>query len=285
LSIVATKLRNARCHTREGNPYWLHVNPILSAKVPIIKIEDPAQGVKCDISIWRTQGSVSTLFSKFCEMDERVAKLLVYIKYWSKRRGINDGKAMKLTSFSYALLSIKYLQLVGVIPVIAADEEVPSWKSENLASLGQLLLGFFQFWSKFNWARLEISILTESIQLKDKTKYDVRNNQTTIIIADPIELRNNVARNIRVKTLRELKGEIYRGIGCCKEKKFDELVKVRRGSWKSSNVANYPTQSSIFFGQQHNGGGRSYGRDWNRSKKPGGRWSRGGGMKRRRNEG
>jgi len=283
LSIVARKLRSAVCRTRDGHPYKLYINPILKAKVPIIKIEDPVQDVKCDIATWRDQGSVSALFSKFCAIDERVGKLLVYIKYWSKRRGINDGKAMKLTSFAYALLSIKYLQLIGVIPVITS-EEIPPWKSENRASLGQLLQGFFEFWYEFNWEKLEVSILTESIGLKDATKYDVRENQTQIIIADPIERRNNVGRNIRVGTLREFKIELKRGINCCIERRYDNLVKSRntRGRWKTSVCG--PIPPSLFMAQHYNGG-RAYGGEWNRFQQSGYRRNRGGGWKRRRDVG
>jgi len=197
----------------------------------------------------------------------------VYIKYWSKQRGINDGKAMKLTSFAYALLSIKYLQLVGVIPIITT-EGIPPWESENRANLGQLLLGFFEFWLEFNYAKLEVSILTESIEIKDVSKYDVRANQTQIIIADPIERRNNVARNIRAPTLREFQGELKRGIKCCKEKKFDNLVQLRagKGHWKTTVCGNVPP--SIYIGQHHNG--HIPGRQWDRlhRRNTGGAWKR-----------
>jgi len=277
LSKVADQLRSAECRTREGKPYRLFVNPILHAKVPIIKVEDPVQNVKCDISTWRKQGGVSNLFAKFCSLDDRVAKFLVFIKYWSKRRGINDGKSMKLTSFSYALLGIKYLQLVGVIPVISSeDKEIPPWNSDNRANLGQLLLGFFELWSVFNYEKLEVSILTKTIEPKDVDKFDVRENQTWIIIADPIEQRNNVGRNIRPKTLLELKEELIRGIRCSKEKKFEELLKIRavRGGWKSNNSI-----SSIFIGQRS--GGHSNSRGWGQGQesRP---WGRGG-RKRKRN--
>jgi len=277
LSIVANKLRTAKCLTREGEPYRLSVNPILHAKVPIVKVEDPVQNVKCDISTWRKQGGVSNLFAKFCSLDDRVAKFLVFIKYWSKRRGINDGKAMKLTSFSYALLGIKYLQLVGVVPVISSeDDEIPPWKTDNRANVGQLLLGFFELWSKFNYSKLEVSILTTTIEPKDESKFDVRKNQTWMIIADPIERRNNVGRNIRPKTLRELKEELIRGIRCSKEKKFDELLKIRavRGGWKSSGSI-----SSIFIGQRN--GVRPNDRGWDQGNESRRRIR--GGWKRRRN--
>jgi len=281
LQVIARKLREATCHTIDGKPYKLFVNPILHAKVPIVKIEDPAQGVKCDISNWREQGGVSNLFAMYCAIDDRVAKLLVYIKYWSKRRGINDGRAMKLTSFSYALLGIKYLQLVEVIPVLSSEKKV-TWKSKNRANLGQLLLGFFEFWAKFNYEKLEISILTESIEPKDCSKFDVRENQTWIIIADPIERRNNVARNIRAKTLLEFKNELTRGIRYCKGTKHEDLVKVRLvKGWKSNRLAMEPEVQSIFMGPQLNGA--RYVGDWNKSGKHfGRRWNKGGGWKRRR---
>lgn len=95
-----------------------------------------------------------------------------------------------------------------------------------------------------------------------------------MIIADPIELRNNVARNIRKKTLRELKEEMNRGIKCCKDKDFDKLVKLRvvRGrKWKTTIVDGDRPQTSIFFGKKNNRRGRR-------------RKNRKGGWKRKRNE-
>jgi len=248
---LVRSFRSAVCTDSNGHNYSLKVEPILHAKVPIIKLTDQVQKIRCDLSTWRRQGSVSDLIKEFCVLDTRVRTLIVVIKFWSKQRNINDGKSMKMTSFGWTLLTLKFLQLVGVIP-LSPREADPKWRSSNHATLGQLLFGFFEFWSKFDYERLQISILNDRLPLKNTANFDVRQNQTTLIIADPIEIRNNVGRNIRPKVLLEFKQELARAARLCKSQRYDELVEKgvqAQNGWRTTNVPRWAKK----------GGGKNWG--------------------------
>ncbi len=69
---------------------------VSSAKVPIVKIWDPELGLACDLNVNNTLALENTrMVLTYVEIDERVRPLAMIIKYWTRRRTIND--AGKLT--------------------------------------------------------------------------------------------------------------------------------------------------------------------------------------------
>lgn len=59
----------------------------------------------------------------YCELDERVAKLGVAIKKWAKFFNINDASQGTLSSYSYIVMLIYYLQRTHP-PVLPNLQEV-----------------------------------------------------------------------------------------------------------------------------------------------------------------
>ena len=65
-----------------------------SAKVPIVKIWDPELQLACDLNVNNPLALENTRMIKtYVQIDERVRPLAKVIKYWTKRRILNDAGA------------------------------------------------------------------------------------------------------------------------------------------------------------------------------------------------
>jgi len=65
---------------------------VRSAKVPIVKIWDPELKLACDMNVNNPLALENTrMVLTYVEIDERVRPLAMVIKYWTRRRIINDA--------------------------------------------------------------------------------------------------------------------------------------------------------------------------------------------------
>lgn len=65
---------------------------ISGAKVPIVKIWDPELGLACDMNVNNTLALENTrMVRTYVEADPRVRQLAMIIKYWTRRRIVNDA--------------------------------------------------------------------------------------------------------------------------------------------------------------------------------------------------
>jgi poly(A) RNA polymerase GLD2 len=108
-----------------------------------------------------------------------VKPLVLVVKLWAQFHGINDAKAMTISSYSLVLMVIHYLQSgckEAVLPClhqmypdkfspyidvekIKVNEQIPKWDSHNQDSLGELLIGFLEYYArKFDYARAAVSV-------------------------------------------------------------------------------------------------------------------------------
>ena len=142
---------------------------------------------------------------------------------------VNDGVRGYLNSFGFTLLAIKYLQEVDVLPIVrydAACEHMETLREahplRNEANLGQLVLGFFAFWSEaFDPTAHFVSILYAGFLPKEWSLFQGHRDQKFFLLQDPLQIDRNVAKNVRLSqwthTLSELRRSraILRGIGHC----------------------------------------------------------------------
>jgi DNA polymerase sigma len=62
------------------------------AKVPIVKIWDPDLKLACDMNVNNTLALGNTrMIRTYVDIDERMRPLAMIIKYWTKRRVLNDA--------------------------------------------------------------------------------------------------------------------------------------------------------------------------------------------------
>jgi DNA polymerase sigma len=65
---------------------------IAGAKVPIVKMWDPEYKLACDINVNNIHALENTrMIRTYVLIDERVRPLAMIIKYWTKRRILNDA--------------------------------------------------------------------------------------------------------------------------------------------------------------------------------------------------
>ena len=63
-----------------------------SAKVPIVKMWDPKLDLACDMNVNNTLALENTRMIKtYIQIDSRVRELAMIIKYWTKKRILNDA--------------------------------------------------------------------------------------------------------------------------------------------------------------------------------------------------
>lgn len=68
------------------------ISTITKAKVPICKFFDPQLKLKCDVNVNMSIALRNTdLITRYVELDPRVRPLLMVVKYWARRRQLNDG--------------------------------------------------------------------------------------------------------------------------------------------------------------------------------------------------
>ena len=155
---------------------------ILSTRVPILKLENTQLGVEMDLSEGSILGTTNTKFLYvYSQIHPKVQKLVCLVKNWAKARHINDASTGSLSSYSYAILTLSFLQEMGFVPSLqqlishpnCVPEDVPAphyvdgfdcryfsnltklnkiWKPRsdiNSYSLAQLFLGFMSYYSQF----------------------------------------------------------------------------------------------------------------------------------------
>jgi len=172
----ATDKLSALMHELRNHTHFQDVE-IIYAKVPILRFRDSSRNLEVDLNCNNHVGIQNThLLYCYSQMDWRLKPLVLVVKLWAQFQGINDPKNMTISSYSLALMVIHFLQYgVGqpVLPClqqmfphkfndlqdvlwIKINETVPTtWKSENIDSLGELLLSFLEYYAR----RFEYDIL------------------------------------------------------------------------------------------------------------------------------
>lgn len=76
---------------------------ISAAKVPIVKIWDPELGLACDMNVNNTLALENTrMVRTYVEIDPRVRPLAMIVKYWTRKRIVNDAGMTCLLLLQYA---------------------------------------------------------------------------------------------------------------------------------------------------------------------------------------
>ncbi|EUC48169.1 hypothetical protein COCMIDRAFT_2956 [Bipolaris oryzae ATCC 44560] len=144
---------------------------IPAAKVRIVKVWDPELQLACDINVNNVAAIENTRMIKtYIQLDDRVRPLAMIIKYWTKRRILNDaGIGGTISSYTWICMILNFLQTRDP-PVLPNLHELPQrardgatgqpslssfaddvgklrgFGENNRESLGQLLFHFFRLY-------------------------------------------------------------------------------------------------------------------------------------------
>ncbi|KAI5850289.1 hypothetical protein DFP73DRAFT_538834 [Morchella snyderi] len=171
---------------------------LTKTRVPILKLvqkatEQSPYELQCDIGFSNHLALYNTqMLLTYSKCDPRVKEMMIFIKWWAKRRHINNPYRGTLSSYGYALIVLHYLINVIKPPVLPnlqtfpvpddaptseiifegdSDDTFEIWfykdieklpKSDNAMDIGELLKGFFEYYaSGFQWGREVVSIRTK----------------------------------------------------------------------------------------------------------------------------
>ncbi|XP_048253385.1 poly(A) RNA polymerase gld-2 homolog A-like [Haliotis rufescens] len=202
------------------NCFFVKKCQVIRAAVPILRFWDKCRDFECDLNINNAVGIRNThLLRYYATMDWRVRPLMLYIKFWARFHDINDARKKTISSYSLGLMLIHYLQVGCNPPVLPClqtqfpktfqpdadirelklNEKLPLTETQNKDSLGDLFLGFLEYYSfKFNFDADAISIrlgarVPRGVMIKQTT--DNQRQWKCLCIEEPFD-RSNTARSV-----------------------------------------------------------------------------------------
>ncbi|KAM0273825.1 hypothetical protein ACHAPA_001402 [Fusarium lateritium] len=217
---------------------------ISAAKVPIVKIWDPELGLACDMNVNNTLALENTrMVRTYIDIDPRVRELAMIIKYWTRKRIVNDAAfGGTLSSYTWICLIIAFLQLRsppvlpalhqsphklpkpdGTTPDFADDiEKLAGYGNKNKSTSAELLFQFFRFYAhEFDYDKHVISVRQGKLVTKqDKKWHYAINNQ--LCVEEPFNTSRNLGNTADEYSFRGLHMELRRAFDLLSVAKFEE---------------------------------------------------------------
>ncbi|KAE8725980.1 Nucleotidyltransferase family protein isoform 2 [Hibiscus syriacus] len=112
-----------------------NVQALTRARVPIVKLMDPATGISCDICINNVLAVVNTkLLCDYAKIDARLRQLAFVVKHWAKYRVVNATYQGTLSSYAYVLMCIHFLQQrrPAILPCLQGMEKTYNVTVDNI---------------------------------------------------------------------------------------------------------------------------------------------------------
>ncbi|SPO00066.1 related to polynucleotide adenylyltransferase [Cephalotrichum gorgonifer] len=218
---------------------------IAAAKVPIVKIWDPELGLACDMNVNNTVALENTrMVRTYVEIDDRVRQLAMIVKYWTRRRIVNDaGLGGTLSSYTWICLVIVFLQLreVPILPALHqrphqrrpgkdgaqsafADDlgQLRGFGKKNKSSVAALLFDFFRFYAyEFDYEKHALSVrLGRLLTKKEKNWHHALNNR--LCLEEPFNTSRNLGNTADEYSFKGLHLELRRAFDLISEGKLEE---------------------------------------------------------------
>jgi len=207
------------------------------ARVPIVKFTTPDRSFSIDMTCNNVLAIYNTkLLNEYSKMDDRVRPLAYIIKYWAKRRCINETYRGFLSSYCYVLMAIHFLQNrnPSILPCLQTipkpdnqkmrvivdgfnvyfydNSDLKDFGSANQESLGTLLIDFFDYYAnRFNYKRDVICVRKGKILTKQAKKWHYGGKDNfEFCVEDPFQTSHNLGRIVTEDSLYELRSEFKR---------------------------------------------------------------------------
>ncbi|KYK58118.1 hypothetical protein DCS_05131 [Drechmeria coniospora] len=217
---------------------------ISAAKVPIVKMWDPELSLACDMNVNNTLALENTrMVRTYVEADPRVRQLAMIIKFWTRRRIVNDAAfGGTLSSYTWICLIIAFLQLRDP-PVLPALHQLPfkmpkpdgsvsefadnlkrikGFGAKNKSSVSDLLFQFFRFYAhEFDYDKHVLSVRQGKLLTKlEKNWHYQINNQ--LCVEEPFNVSRNLGNTADEYSFRGLHLELRRAFDLISEAKLSE---------------------------------------------------------------
>ncbi|KAL6838458.1 hypothetical protein ACP4OV_031703 [Aristida adscensionis] len=113
ISVIRKISKILYSHQKEGHGICCGVLPIVSARVPILKVIDRGTGIECDISVENKDGMTrSMIFKYISSLDERFQILSYLVKFWAKVHDLNSPRELTMSSMSIISFVAFHLQFM-----------------------------------------------------------------------------------------------------------------------------------------------------------------------------
>ncbi|KAG7399998.1 Zinc finger, CCHC domain-containing protein [Phytophthora boehmeriae] len=230
--------RAAKCEIR-------HV--IAGARVPIIRFLHTRSGreYECDLCFENVLATRNTMLLRaYAAFDDRARALGLAVKHWAKQRDISDAAMGFLSSYSFVILSIYYLQVVHVLPNlqdpqllgraqtapeyyngvniafctdraiarIFHQEQTSSTNDATKMSLTTLLTGFFEYYAThFDFAKHVVLVRSPETPTLKIAHWGSRKAKTwRMSIQDPLETSRDLGVVLQFKGQEKIISELRR---------------------------------------------------------------------------
>ncbi|CCD72858.1 4Fe-4S ferredoxin-type domain-containing protein [Caenorhabditis elegans] len=200
------------------------VQAIVTAKVPIVKFQVKLSNgaiIDVDISYYNILAIYNTALLKEYSLwtpDKRFAKLALFVKTWAKNCEIGDASRGSLSSYCHVIMLISYLQNCDppVLPRLQEDFRsdnrerrlVDNWDTsfaqvetsllqrwpKNKESCAQLLIGYFDYYSRFDFRNFVVQCRREMILSKMEKEWP-----RPLCVEDPFDLSHNLSSGVNKK--------------------------------------------------------------------------------------
>jgi len=210
---------------------------IKSSRVPILKLQvDLGTPIACDISASNVESSflMTKLFWTFNRFDPRVAPLVFVLRHWAKAFSITTEArpTPNITNYQLTMLILYYLmnlpeqavlvhmdRFVTRQRVLRTVEEVEEFLREtvvmepqalrakfqlgNRMGLGELVRGFFEFYSAFEFDKRVISLAEKPVNAGVRWS-------NGLYVENPFDCCLNAAANVTVQKVSDLQNKCVR---------------------------------------------------------------------------
>uniref|UniRef100_A0AAG5D6P7 PAP-associated domain-containing protein n=1 Tax=Anopheles atroparvus TaxID=41427 RepID=A0AAG5D6P7_ANOAO len=222
---------------RDGS--FTGMTKILGAKVPLLRAVHVRTNLQCDINFSNARGCYNSKFIyALMQFDPRIHQLALAVKFWAHCAHILTVHK-QMNSYCLVMMLIFYLQ-TRKLPVIPSVEDLQQgiarinygpwnlgypvqikYKTWNVNTVRELLVGFFKYYSEFDFeANLISPFVGRLCSVQELEKKTIRELATYyraieredypefiggpfISIQDPFELNVNVGKVLRTKMLYE----------------------------------------------------------------------------------
>eukprot|EP00998_Keelungia_sp_KM082_P012397 NODE_872_length_1585_cov_79.227709_g861_i0.p1 GENE.NODE_872_length_1585_cov_79.227709_g861_i0~~NODE_872_length_1585_cov_79.227709_g861_i0.p1 ORF type:complete len:450 (+),score=44.98 NODE_872_length_1585_cov_79.227709_g861_i0:69-1418(+) len=184
--------------------------PVLHATVPVLPVPATPHTPALDLSFgyW---GVLNSMFlRRYVEASPVVQPLLLFIKHWSKRVGINNSRNGMFNSYTVMLMALHFLARTSLseVTLIPPPADVHTLTPQSLLDgrptlsivppnryeeVGQLLAQFFQFYAKFAFDREVVNLKSACCFNKPEAPFW---DGYWIGVEDPLEHCFNTARTV-----------------------------------------------------------------------------------------
>jgi len=214
------------------------VNPLIYARVPILKFRDRRTGLACDICVNNTLALRNTkLLADYSSIDPRLRILVIVVKHWAKRREINAPFMGTLSSYAYVLMLIQFLQTRSppILPCLQREinEDTPKvmiqdfdctynenmerfrhFGRRNSDSPAKLLVAFFKLYGfEFDYIHSVICVRTGGFLSKDLKQWMIPTTPREccfFALEDPFDTSHNLGRVVHREGVDTIRNEFER---------------------------------------------------------------------------